>query len=204
MRKTIIPILFFITLAIVATIVPVAALTYTGLTLRPGYVVVVDNFYVPPHPAWWSPGATNTGSQLAFKDSDGVMYVVKGYSWKNPLPPWDAHSYIVLIKQSWPFDSELGKVEVSPNRNYRVKAYFSGSSVIVVYGDPIVGSERTLGSFTPSGSSLDVYSEACTPRLEREIVQIPGTPSVVSTSEFLIFAGLGVIVLIAIVAYRRR
>ena len=202
MRKTI-STLFFIA-ALTLAIIPVAALTPSGLTLTPGYAVVVDNFYVPEHPPWFSPGAVNTGSQLALRDSDGTLYIIKGYSFKNWLPPWDAHSYIALIKHSSWGDQELAKVEVSPG-NYKVKAYFRDSSVVVVYGS----SERLLGTFTPRSTYLDIYVEACTPRLERIVGEEPNSPTVITASEWLTYVliGLGflaIIMVAAIIIVKRR
>jgi len=198
MRKTI-STLFFIA-ALTLAIIPVAALTPSGLTLTPGYAVIADNFHVPVHPPWYSPGAVNTGSQLALRDSDGTLYIIKGYSFKNWLPPWDAHSYIALVKHSSWGDQELAKVEVSPG-NYRVKAYFRDSSVVVAYG-----SERILGTFTPRSSYLDIYSEACTPRLEKIVMSPPNTPVVVTSNElFFALLGLGVLAIItAIIIAKRR
>jgi len=206
MRKTIISTLFFIaTLTLI--IIPAAALTPSGLTLTPGYAVVVDNFYVPEHPPWYSPGATNIGSQLALRDSDGTLYIVKGYSFKNWLPPFDAHSYIALIKHTNFGDYELAKVEVSENRNYMVKAYFRDNAVVVVYSsDPVLGTgERTLGTFTPRSTYLDVYAENCMPRLERIITEIPNMPTVVASNElFFLLIGLGVLIIVIIVAVMKR
>jgi len=200
MRKTIIPILFFIA-ALTLSIIPAAALSPTGLVLSPGYAVVCDDFYVPKHPEWFQPGVTIEGSKLALRDSDGTLYIVKGYSCKNIMPPWDAHSYIALVKHTSFGDQELAKVEVDQDRNYNVKIFFYSDGLVATYNG------RVLGSFTARSSYLDVLAEGCTPRLEHVVGSPPGTPTVITSNElFFTLLGLGVlaITVAAIVIAKRR
>jgi len=193
-------------------LVLIALFASTGLVLDGAHAVIVNDFQVPRHPEWTQPGVVIDGSKLGFIVSQDRMVLVKGISWKNPLPPWDGHAKIRVViahpcgsgwceeRDVWGNDIVQTEVEVQPG-TYSVKAWIDNGVLKIAYGSS--GNYVFLYSYTLRTSNIEVWAESCTPRLVQVAISpSPANPIPSTSFDILKYAliGLGAIIVTIVIA----
>ena len=171
----------------------------TGLVLDSDHAIIVSDFQVPKHPEWTQPGVVIDGSKLGFAISSEDMVLVKGLSWKNPLPPWEGHAKIRVViahpcSSGWCEEKDLfgadkvkTEVEVEPG-TYTIKAWIEQGALKIAYKGGFLKDYKLLYSQVLDSKLLqvEVWSEKCTPKLEKIVGGSSNYPIPITSSDLLI------------------